>query len=299
MSTDSVELVGHYEVNDDETQTANVNLITDLSFDRVSVLLASGASHSDAVSQAEEQLREALAIGTPSYQPTASGSQADINGVDTDDAYLMVVSLVLLQAASDRGGDVNEALATLLDEVRGDLADDGQIEPSLTEELDVAETEIDVDEVKQNMENAGYNAPPLGEVIDTDQDGDPDGELRACSPDSTPWAEFRMEQAHMIIYPESWSCGVYSNISEDAWVVWDFFGEEGAGSVDESKMEIVSASEPIEISGSYYFYGVPLDEVMMVTFTHADYPGVTFSARFKLTADGVSSAALGSANAKK
>ena len=159
------------------SQHVNVNLVTHLASGRVRTLVAEGMPFEDAIEQAEEELRAALGIGLVGFDPELAGADMDLLGGDTlGNAYLFAVSSVLARAAVDAGGDVDDAMQALLDDLASDVEDDGAIGMMLRARIEAAELALDVDAVTATLATrlanlgATVEMPDMHEVLDQDDD---------------------------------------------------------------------------------------------------------------------------------
>ncbi len=171
-----------YEVSDEQSQAAYVNLVTHLSAERARVLYAQGGSLAAATEQAESELVAGLGVGVGT--PHAPGTSDALVGPDAD-AYVLALSAVIAEAAViDAGGvgdghPVDASLQELVNTIALDLADDGAIDPQIVAKLDAAEAAVDVDQVaaalQARLDEVGSDAavPDLGAVVDEDGDGVP------------------------------------------------------------------------------------------------------------------------------
>lgn len=154
-----------------------INVLTHLQTDRALALVADGATIPDALGQAAQECVAALRVGAGPPLLTPFSELAILGDGALDDAYLLAVSAVLLQAAHDSPQPEVAALALLVNTISADIADDGLISPGLQVSLDEAERHVDVDGVLNNLATwaattgATWNPPDLHAIIDSDQDG--------------------------------------------------------------------------------------------------------------------------------
>ena len=127
-------------------QSAHINFITHMTHDRIKALLQNGDDLPTATAQAESELRAALPVGPPGYDPMTPGLDLDLLGGDTDaNAYLLAASTVVMQLAKDQGmGSIDAEAQQLADSIAADLADDGQLMPTPKAELRYAMRDVDV-----------------------------------------------------------------------------------------------------------------------------------------------------------
>ncbi len=177
LSSANLTLRAFYEIGSAGSQSAYINAITHLAYGRVGMLLGQGTSYPAAIAQGEQELRAALAIGAPGIDPQASGVQMNIIGGDSlANAYLLAVSSVLAKAAELRGDPVDSHLQQLVNTIASDLADDGDVAQSVTQELDQAELALDGDLVMKRLAarlaELGSSAvvPDIHQILDSDQD---------------------------------------------------------------------------------------------------------------------------------
>ncbi|MEM6559786.1 MAG: thrombospondin type 3 repeat-containing protein [Myxococcota bacterium] len=155
-----------------------VNVLTHLTYNRALTLIGEGQSPSSAASASEAELYETLGIGTPPNQPANEISLLG-NG-DSASGYLLAVSAVLLQAATDSGPEsVDATLQELLNSVATDFGEDGEISSGTAEQFSASERRLDVQAVSQNLRaraaaiGSDSTIPELGDVLDSDADGLP------------------------------------------------------------------------------------------------------------------------------
>ncbi|HTN91965.1 MAG TPA: VCBS repeat-containing protein [Sorangium sp.] len=161
-------------------QTAYVNLITHLAYERARALAGGTGDLTAAVAQAEGELRAALGIGPEGFDPHASGVEMNALGGDGDaNAYLLAVGAVVLKTAllaAGEHGSVDATLQQLVNQLSLDLASDGALDPALVAELAAAASTLDRYEV---MDLLGDRLEELGspaEVPDIDRFFDEDGD---------------------------------------------------------------------------------------------------------------------------
>ncbi|MBL9024382.1 MAG: hypothetical protein JNL21_19460 [Myxococcales bacterium] len=159
-----------------------VNVVTHLEERRARKLVADGAALSAAVSQAELELQASLQIGFPGVWQATSGTAMNMLGGDTDpNAYLLAVSAVLIQAATDAAGGpdgpVDAQLQQLLNQIAQDLEDDGAVNAALVPPLLGAQLALDTTIVKENLADriaqigSASSVPDIDRVLDQDHDG--------------------------------------------------------------------------------------------------------------------------------
>ncbi|WP_437677002.1 FG-GAP-like repeat-containing protein [Sorangium sp. So ce131] len=182
-----------YDVDRAGTQQVNVNLVTHLTHSRALGLLRQGLPLREAIAQAEGELRSALSIGGPAFDPGAPGHALSPLGEDTDgNAYALAVSAVILQYASFRTtppGPPGAMLTLTINQIATDLADDGLLDAGLRAALKDVERQVNGDLVSDRTTyelhelGASVTAPRADRLLDTDGDGVPNGR------DSCPFVE--------------------------------------------------------------------------------------------------------------
>ncbi len=178
LSAAPITLRAFYEVTTGGSQSAFINLITHLSYNRTKNLMINGMTFWDAVAQAEAELRAALEIGPPGFDPEALGIEMNITGGESlANAYLFAVSAVLAERARLEGGPIDAAFQELLNTIAVDFADDGDIDPGFKGELWEAQFALDVEQamsmLADRLANIGSSAvvPDINLILDLDQDG--------------------------------------------------------------------------------------------------------------------------------
>ncbi|MDJ0765842.1 MAG: right-handed parallel beta-helix repeat-containing protein [Myxococcota bacterium] len=178
LSNAPITLRAYYEVEAAGTQSAYINLITHLSYNRIKKLIIDGTPFINAVAQAESELRLALQVGPPGFDPNASGTEMNITGGESlANAYLFAVSSVLAERASLNGGPIDASLQELLNTIAVDFADDGDISDGIKEGLWEAQFHVDIEGVSsmlaERLAAVGSSAgvPDMNAILDLDQDG--------------------------------------------------------------------------------------------------------------------------------
>ena len=181
LSGSQLTLRAYAQLSHQGQQTVYVNLITHLSYNRIAALLDQSVAFTEAVEQAEDELRAAIAVGLPGFDPGVNGVEMNILGGNSlPNAYLFAVSAAVTQAAlfrSESTKSIDAELQQLLNTMANDLADDGEIAASLTEELGVAQKLLDADMIMNHMaeylDGIGFagDLPNLHLVLDQDFDG--------------------------------------------------------------------------------------------------------------------------------
>ncbi|WP_437725050.1 FG-GAP repeat domain-containing protein [Sorangium sp. So ce861] len=161
-------------------QTAYVNLITHLAYERARVLADGAGDLTAAVAQAEGELRAALGIGPEGFDPHASGVEMNALGGDNDaNAYLLAVGAVVLKTAllaAGEDGPVDATMQQLINQLSLDLASDGALDPALVAELAAAAAALDRYEVKDLLGDRLEELGSPAEVPDIDRFFDEDGD---------------------------------------------------------------------------------------------------------------------------
>jgi len=135
LSASPLTLRAFFFVSEAGEQEAYLNLFTHLSYNRVQKLLQAGTPFTEAVVQAEDELRAALGLGPADFVPKTRGVKMNILGGDSDEnAYLLAVSAVLLKAAADRGGPIDANMQEIANTLAHDM-EDGSQEPELAGEI--------------------------------------------------------------------------------------------------------------------------------------------------------------------
>ncbi len=157
----------------------NVNVATHLVTPRIRNLVAEGMRFEDAARRAESELLDALQITGPDYVPEASAVRMSLTGGDTDDnAYLLAVGSVLMQAAAMRPGAIDSSFLDLINTASLDLGATGGFSASLRGQITEALLSLDVDEVAsrlggrfESLGAADIDVPDMHRVLDQDRDG--------------------------------------------------------------------------------------------------------------------------------
>lgn len=181
LSEATLSLRALYSPSGGNVQQAYVNIVTHIIHDRVTMLVSEGSPFATAVSQAESELHEALAITGPGFTAFAEGTGMNIAGGDTDrNAYLLAVSTTLTQVAVNRSvaneSPVEAEVQQLLNQLTVDFAD-GELEGPVRAEIEAGLVDFDVPEVaaalKERFAEVGSTAevPDMGRVLDQDRDG--------------------------------------------------------------------------------------------------------------------------------
>ncbi|MDP2339482.1 MAG: hypothetical protein Q8O67_00880 [Deltaproteobacteria bacterium] len=172
-------LRGLYDVDGDTSQTARINVVTHLAFDRALRLMqVDGFPAASASAQAEEALLQGLQVGAPSSVPAdVAGTTMDILSSGDANAWLLLLSAVISQAAvleaGGPQGSVDAALQELLNTIADDLEDDGLLDANTVARLDDAERTVDMPAVIAALQQRapGVTLPDVSAALDSDQDG--------------------------------------------------------------------------------------------------------------------------------
>ena len=183
LSGSSLTLRAFYSVSQSGAQQAYVNIITHLTYGRVKQLLAGGMGAADAVAQAETELRTALGIGGPAFDPKVSATEMNLLGGDSDaNAYVFAVSSILAQIAQDSAGasgSVDATLQELINTVSSSFAQSGTIDGTTVGKIKAVQAAVNpqgfMDLLAVRLAQTGSTAavPDLNRVWDSDGDGVP------------------------------------------------------------------------------------------------------------------------------
>ena len=212
LSTAPLTLHAFYLPTTGGEQHAYVNILTQLISERLKTVVAGGARFDDAVTQAETELRQELAITCPQFAPQRHAVTTSIEGGDDDEgAFLLAVSGVFMavagKMADDAGGwaQYPAIFQELLNSTALDFADgwlDADLKANVTYELRYLSAEGLMDRLAERFQEIGSTAtvPNVNRVLDQDRDGlcnidDPcrfvpdtacDGDGIGCYPSSDP-----------------------------------------------------------------------------------------------------------------
>lgn len=209
-------------------QELHLNVLTDLAHVRVGTLIGQGLPLDEAVEQAKREFFVAFAIGVDA-PPEDPGQSLNPYGDGFAQSYLFAASSVIAQAAYDLEGQGFD-LGGLMQSVRDDFGDDGQIDAQIVGVLDIAETRLDPDlaslALEALLEEAGLDLPRpnLHPALDSDQDGyanDRDN-CRYVSNDQTDSegrgfgdaCDYRLSG---IVTTDRWGCGILPDGSLTWW----------------------------------------------------------------------------------
>ncbi|MBS2031356.1 MAG: VCBS repeat-containing protein [Deltaproteobacteria bacterium] len=182
VSTSTLTLQGIGALPASGSAQLNVNVLTHLESARVATLMAAGSSVDDASAQAQTELVHALGLGPAGFTLSRPATATSLAGGNTpDDAYLLSVSLLFLQIATDAAGSADQLPATLqvtLNDARNAFASAGQLPSDTVTALRNAQTKIDPDEIRAALSaryeaSSGFAIPDVDEILDSDLDGVP------------------------------------------------------------------------------------------------------------------------------
>ncbi len=151
LSDGPITLRAYRELSETET-SVHVNVVTDLTFDRVSRLTSKGLGFAAATRQAERELVHALGLGGQDFVPRVLGTQMNILGGPTEEnAYLLALDAVLTKAAALRNASGNEALQGMMRDIAADLSDDSALDDKWKTELKNAAGQVDAHQVTPDL----------------------------------------------------------------------------------------------------------------------------------------------------
>ncbi|GAA3924457.1 fibronectin type III domain-containing protein [Litoribacillus peritrichatus] len=162
ISDDKLTLRAIYDVSNADEQSANVNILTHLTHDRVLELMEAGLDVVQAVSQAQEEwITDLESIIDSDIDGTFSQFNIYDGSDDADseaNSYLLFTSAVFYQHATNlaeaENANLEAKLAELLNNTANDFGADGEINTDgLIDDLRVAATELDVEAIQTNLEN--------------------------------------------------------------------------------------------------------------------------------------------------
>ncbi len=172
LSGSQLTLRALYVIDKAGPQQAYLNLVTHLTYLRVRRLVLQNNSFAAAVAQAEKELRTALAITLPDFEPGSAGISMNILGGDTPaNEYLLAVGSVLIGAS---GSDA--ALQELANTLATNLEYAGVVSNSNKAKIAAGAVAFDSKAVmanlKMRLDDLGSNAavPDMDKILD--QDGD-------------------------------------------------------------------------------------------------------------------------------
>ncbi|MEI6080464.1 MAG: sialidase family protein [bacterium] len=142
LSTSSVTLSAIIDTQ--ESTTANINVLTTLEQKRITNLVASGNSYTQARTQAETDV---LSMFNISPSGVARFSSMDISKDGNSDGVLLAVSAVLQQ------GNDAAALGNLISNIATDIGDGTLNDPSIATEINTNAQNVNMSIVEQNLAN--------------------------------------------------------------------------------------------------------------------------------------------------
>ena len=157
------------------TQSAFVNILTHLTFQRAKLLFSEGLTVEEATALAEAELHAALPIGGRQFTPDAAGIEMNMLGADTDaNAYVFAVSAVFAVA-----GGTDARIQELLNTTALAFAPLGTLPPALVSTLTDVERSLSPRQMTGAMIarliaiQSSAVLPDLDRALDTDGDGVP------------------------------------------------------------------------------------------------------------------------------
>jgi hypothetical protein len=183
LSSSPIVLRALYDVTNSGPQTAYVNIVTHLAYDRALALLGSdaGMTLEAAEAQAERELVTALQIGGPGFNPgSALGITLNELGANSvQDAYLFAVGATLIEAATyyaPPGSSLDSQLQEMLDTIASQLGSTGTVSSTIQAQMLVAQQLVDVDLAKDlfayRLYAIGSSGVPADMNLAIDSDGD-------------------------------------------------------------------------------------------------------------------------------
>lgn len=182
LATGRLTLRAIYEVQDNDSQRAHVNLLTHLIHLRVERLVQSGSTIPEAIQTAQTELVDQL---SPFFGPFSPESFTDYSVYASDSttnegaAYILAVSASIYQFAINRGGPdgFDAELAQILNSLSDDFADGVVDLQWILDGINAASVMVDPESLSANLlahaESIGFTATPAdaGLFIDSDRDG--------------------------------------------------------------------------------------------------------------------------------
>jgi len=168
--------LGGYAILSGDSQSVQINLLTDLSSRRVEALIAAGTAPEDAIAQAQDELVSSIHIGSGAG-PEKQGAELDPYGADFDQSWLFAVSAIVATGGSAMEASGDGSLSQLMDDLREDLADDGALSDEAAEFVHETEAGMDPDLATLaltstlNGAGTGRTLPDIHPALDTDHDG--------------------------------------------------------------------------------------------------------------------------------
>lgn len=175
LSSAPITLRAYYEIGNGEP-LVYVNIITSLTYQRVSRLVKEGADGRSAIVQAEGELRESLGLGEAAADK--AGAELTLTGGDSDEnAYLFAVSGLFAQAAyldaihqsKCGGGCVEAKLQELLNTTSSAFAQSGEVGGDVLTRLQAARLSIRNSAMEQALADRFEQTGSSAEVPDLDR----------------------------------------------------------------------------------------------------------------------------------
>lgn len=227
-----IELTGLAVLSPDVEVPAYLNLLTDLTTPRTLDLLATGVTFEEARAQTEAELVAALHVGFGGA-PEDAAVDLDPYGAGYAQSYLFAVSGVIAQTADDIQQLGEGDLGTLMERIRDDFSEDGQIAPELDSQIHLSESRLDPElaivslQATMDLRGDSRPVPDPHPVLDSDQDGISNAEDNcryAANDDQTDsegrgWGDACDDRLLAIAATDKWSCGVLA--SDGSLSCWD------------------------------------------------------------------------------
>ncbi len=178
-SMEPLRLRALFRPTDDGLAAVHVNLVTHLGSLRTWTLVMEHIDFDSAVSQAEDELFAYLGLVPRALEPLVRGTDMALTEGDAaSSAYLVLLDAVLDRVAMDEGGAEPDAeLRELVDELAGDLGDDGALESGPSQAIAAALRDVPLEGVTAALEayyagrGASVTLPDLDDYVDRDRDG--------------------------------------------------------------------------------------------------------------------------------
>lgn len=209
FSDSTLTLRAVYIASSENKQTAYVNVLTHIIYNRVISKMKIGTASAIAISEAESEFissfKDILDVDSLRDFTNLSVYNVQENN-DKGNAYLLALSAILYQysvmQSAANSTSVDAELTLVLNKLANDLSDDGAISNSqLLTDLISASQQVNPGNIKENLESHSFQAmgrilsvPDLDKFIDTDLDGqvnftddDDDGDGILDTADETPY----------------------------------------------------------------------------------------------------------------
>ena len=254
LSEGQLSLRSIYKATSDDTQSANVNLLTHLTSNRVLELIKAGETDFDkAISQAEEEFSANFQTVIARSNNESFTNLSIFAEADSDDnAYLLTLSSMLYQHAIDLAAlnqsSAEAELTSILNELESDFGTDGKVDD--TEKLTAirnTQKRISPAKVTQHLidwlgDNKQFIAPDINEYLDTDldgiannKDGDDDNDGIADEDDTSPFVtDFVIEnQNFSLAEDETVSLEIATNnpLGTDELIKFELISDVSSGSL--------------------------------------------------------------------